>query len=337
MMTVRIGVIGAGMIGTYHVTRITHMIAGGSVTAVFDPITERAEAAALIAGCDVRPSWRAVVDDPAVDAVLVASPGELHPEQSVACVRAGKPVLCEKPLALSAAGALDVVRAEVAAGRRLVQVGFMRRFDPGYLELRGGLAAGTIGEPLLAHAVHRNAVAPEFFRGEMALTDSVVHEFDAFRWLFGSEIGSVTVLAVKPNPDGPTGVRDPQLVLARFTGGELVTIESFVNCGYGYDVRCEVVGSRGTLSLTMPRNTVLRKDFRGSEQVPGDWLDRFGAAYTAQLQAWVDGVAQGRATGPSAWDGYAAAAAARAAVESSVTGGPVDVALNDRPAPYDVA
>lgn len=335
-MTVRIGVVGAGMIGSYHVMRLTHSIRGALVTAVFDTVTERADAVASIADCEVAPTWQAVVTDPAVDAVLIASPGELHPEQAVACVRAGKPVLCEKPLALSAGEALDVVRAEVDAGRRRVQVGFMRRFDPGYLDLHGGLVDGVIGEPLLAHAVHRNAAAPEFFRGEMALTDSVVHEFDVFRWLFGSEIVSVTVVPVKPAPHGPAGVRDPQLVLARFAGGEVVTIESFVNCGYGYDVRCEVVGSAGTLSLETPRNTFLRKDFRGAEQVPADWLDRFAPAYTAQLQAWVDAVARGRSTGPGAWDGYAAAAAAEAAVTSSVTGAPVTVALADRPALYGV-
>src|SRR5215213_2133248 len=145
------------MIGTEHVRRLAGQVAGSRVAAVFDVATERATALAGEVGARAHTSWTDLVDDPGVDAVLIASPGDLHAEQVLACLAAGRPVLCEKPLATTAGDALKVVQAEVAAGRRLVQVGFMRRYDAGYRDVKAAVDAGTIGEPLLAHAVHRNA------------------------------------------------------------------------------------------------------------------------------------------------------------------------------------
>jgi myo-inositol 2-dehydrogenase/D-chiro-inositol 1-dehydrogenase len=277
-MTLRVGVIGTGMIGADHVARLATQISGAQVTAVFDVATERAQQVAATAGATSHASWQDLVASPDVDAVLIASPGELHPEQTIAGIRAGKPVLCEKPLAAAATDALRVVDAEVAAGRRYVQVGFMRRYDAGYLAVLQAMRDGVIGEPLLAHAVHRNAGVPDFFRGEMALTDSLVHEFDVFRWLFDSEITAVTVLPVKTSPLAAEGMRDPQLVVVQLAGGEVVIIESFVNCQYGYDVRCEVVGSLGTVSLDNPRTAVVVTAGSRSENVPADWQVRFAPA-----------------------------------------------------------
>ncbi|WP_088320197.1 Gfo/Idh/MocA family protein [Kineosporia sp. R_H_3] len=333
-MTVRVGVVGTGMIGSDHVARLSTQVAGAAVTAVFDVATDRAREVAASAGARSLASWQDVVAADDVDAVLVASPGEVHPEQVVACIAAGKPVLCEKPLATSAAQAVRVLEAEVASGRRSVQVGFMRRYDPGYLDVRRAITDGVIGEPLLAHAVHRNAGVPDFFRGEMALTDSVVHEIDVFRWLFGAEIAAVTVVPVRRSPLAAGDLRDPQLVVLELTGGQVVTVESFVNCRYGYDVRCEVVGSTGTVSLDNPRTTAVRTAGARSERVPADWQERFAPAYLEELRAWVDGLAAGRVDGPSTWDGYAATAVAEAAVRSSREGRRVDVELVPRPDLY---
>jgi myo-inositol 2-dehydrogenase/D-chiro-inositol 1-dehydrogenase len=333
-MTIRVGVIGTGMIGSEHVGRLSRGVVGAQVSAVFDVATERAAQIASDVGATPHPSWEAVVAAPDVDAVVIASPGELHPRQTIACIEAGKPVLCEKPLATTPAEALRVVRAEAATGSRKVQVGFMRRYDLGYVDLKKAMSDGTIGEPLLAHAVHRNASVPDFFAGEMSLTDSVVHEFDAFRWLFDSEVTAVTVLPVKQSPLAAAHLRDPQIVLLQMAGGEVVTVESFVNCRYGYDVRCEVVGSLGTVSLDNPRTTVVLGGARRSEPVPADWRERFAPAYLRELQLWVAGLAAGRVEGPSAWDGYAATAVADAAVTSYTKGERVAVDLAARPALY---
>jgi myo-inositol 2-dehydrogenase/D-chiro-inositol 1-dehydrogenase len=336
-VTVSVGVIGTGMIGTQHVHRLTGHVVGSRVGAVFDVATDRAAALAVEVGATAHSSWSALVDDPAVDAVLVASPGDLHAEQVLACLAAGKSVLCEKPLATVAGDALKVVQAEAAAGRRLVQVGFMRRYDAGFRDVKAAIDGGAIGEPLLAHAVHRNPSVPDFFVGEMSLTDSLVHEFDTFRWLFGQEIVATTVVPVRQSPLGAGHLRDPQIVLLELANGAVVDAESFVNCRYGYDVRCEVVGSTGTVALDNPRTTVLLGDGRRGEAVPADWGVRFGQAYADELQAWVDAVAAGRgvAEGASdAWDGYAAIAVAETAVASFAQRARAEVALAERPGLY---
>jgi myo-inositol 2-dehydrogenase / D-chiro-inositol 1-dehydrogenase len=332
-----VGVIGTGMIGTEHVRRLASQVAGSRVGAVFDVATDRAAALASDVGARLTRSWAELVDDPGVDAVLIASPGDLHAEQVLACLAAGKSVLCEKPLATRADDALKVVEAEVAAGRRLVQVGFMRRYDPGFRDVKTAMDSGAIGEPLLAHAVHRNPSVPDTFVGEMSLTDSLVHEFDTFRWLFGQEIVATTVVPVRQSPLGAGHLRDPQIVLLELANGAVVDAESFVNCRYGYDVRCEVVGSTGTVTLDNPRTTVVLGDGRRGEAVPPDWRVRFGQAYQEEMQAWVDALTGGSTVAhgaADAWDGYAAIAVAETAVASFAQGARSEVTLTDKPDLY---
>jgi len=324
------------MIGTQHVHRLAREVVGSSVAAVFDVVADRAAALAQEVGATSAGSWAEVVEDADVDAVLIASPGDLHAEQVLACLAAGKPVLCEKPLATTAGDALKVVQAEVAAGRRLVQVGFMRRYDPGFRDVKAAIDGGAIGEPLLAHAVHRNASVPDAFVGEMSLTDSLVHEFDTFRWLFGQEIVATTVVAVRHSPLA-AHLRDPQIVLLELGNGAVVDAESFVNCRYGYDVRCEVVGSTGTVALDNPRTTIVLGAGRRGETVPPDWGVRFGRAYQDELQAWIDALAGGATVAPGAsdaWDGYAAISVAETAVASFGLHARTEVQLVERPDLY---
>ncbi len=333
-MTVSVGVVGTGRIGADHVERLSRQVAGSRVAAVFDTATGRAAAVAAGAGAVACAGAADVVAHPDVDAVVIASPGDTHADLVLDCLAAGKPVLCEKPLATTAADGLRVLTAEAALGRRLVQVGFMRRYDAAYRELKAGLDSGAVGQPLLLHCVHRNAAAPPGFTSEMALTDSVVHEVDAARWLLGEELVAATVVAVRPSPLVGAGVRDPQLVLLESASGVLVEVESFLNCRYGYDVRCEVVGSSGTVSLETPAAGLVTAAGRRSAAVAADWRVRFADAYRVELQDWVDGLAAGRVAGPSSWDGYAAAAVAEACVASLRGGVRVEVELAARPPLY---
>ncbi len=331
-MTLRIGMIGAGNIGSYHIDRIATQLSGAAVTAVFDVATDRAREAAEGVGALAHAEALDVVEDDNVDAVIIASPGELHTDQVLACIEAGKPVMCEKPLATTTQDALKVVEAELATGRQLVQVGFMRRYDRGYQQIKSALDSGRIGEALLVHAVHRNPTVPETFREFMAITDSIVHEIDTSRWLLNEEIVAVSVRSGKKSPHAPA--KDPQMMLFETTSGVLVDVESFVNCQYGYDVRCELVGSEGYAALENPMlSAVVTSDGRGTV-VPADWRERFGAAYGAELQSWIDSVPTGVYAGANAWDGYAATAVADAGVRALESGRRVTVDLVERPSFY---
>jgi myo-inositol 2-dehydrogenase/D-chiro-inositol 1-dehydrogenase len=332
-MTLRIGVVGTGNIGTYHARRIATEIAGAEVTALFDVTTDRVTELATELGAAARPEASAVIDDPEIDAVVIASPGHLHADQVLACIAAGKPVLCEKPLATTTEDCLKVVEAEVASGRQLVQVGFMRRYDAAYRQMKAALEGDEIGEALLMHCVHRNPMTPETFTREMALTDSVIHEIDTTRWLLNEEITAVSFRAGKRTPG--TAVQDPQIVMLETTSGVLVDVESFVRCQYGYDVRCELVGSQGLATLHDPAMASVVRAGQRAHRVPEDWRARFGAAFHTEIQSWVHSVETGDYHGASAWDGYAATAVAEAGLTALAGGETVQVQLADRPAFYD--
>lgn len=333
METLHIGVIGTGNIGGYHIDTITNRVSGALISAVFDVDAGRARALAERTGAIVHIRAEDLIEDHAVDAVLIASTGDAHAEQALACVAAGKPVLCEKPLAPSTQECLKVIEAEVSSARHLVQVGFMRRYDRAYQELKASLDEGVLGEALMLHCRHRNPSVYDYFTSDMSLTDSVVHEVDTSRWLLDDEIVSVSVLAGKHSPSA--AIEDPQLVVFETSSGVLVDVESFVNAQYGYDVHCEVVGSHGVAAIGTPvRGTVTREGSR-SLGVPADWKERFDAAYHAELQDWVNQAQAGRVQGADAWDGYAATAVAEAGLRARSEHAQATVELVDRPSFYD--
>lgn len=314
--------------------RLARRVSGARVVATFDVNMERSEELAAEHGARAHASAGELIEDPDVDAIVLASPGETHAGLTIRCIEAGKPVLCEKPLAPTVAECLDVLAAEVAIGRRLTQLGFMRRYDSGYLRVKQAIDAATVGDVLLLHCVHRNAGSAAGHTSAMSFTDSAIHEIDTARWLTGEEVVSATVVPVRSSPAAPSGLRDPQILLLGLGSGAVVEIEVFVNCGYGYDVRCEVVGSAGTVSLENPSTGVVTRDGARREPVPEDWRIRFGDAYLLELQEWVDGVARGEATGPSVWDGYAATVVACACVDALDSGREVAVKLVERPPLY---
>jgi myo-inositol 2-dehydrogenase/D-chiro-inositol 1-dehydrogenase len=329
-------VIGVGSIGADHVRRISSRVSGARAGALFDVDQARAGHFAAQVGATAHHRAEDLIVDPAVDAVVIASPGPTHAELTLACIAAGKPVLCEKPLATTGDDCLKVVEAEVAYGRRLVQVGFMRRYDASYRQVKAALDEGDIGEALLLHCRHRNVSVPSTFTTEMVLTDSLVHEIDSVRWLLGEEIAAVTVVLPRRSPLAAEQLQDPLLVLMETDTGAVAVVELFVNCQYGYDVRCEVVGSLGTASLQNPGLGVISRDGAESSPVPRDWQTRFGPAYLAELQEWVDSLTSETVHGPSAWDGYAATAVAESALQALQSGSRTAVALAERPSFYAV-
>ncbi len=334
-MTVQVGVVGVGMIGQDHIRRLTRVLSGVDVVAVSDVDGERARAVADgLRDVAVHATGEQLVADDRVDAVVVCSWGETHEQYVLAAIAAGKPVFCEKPLATTQDACRRILAAETAAGRRLVQVGYMRRYDAGYRALRAVVQGGSIGLPLLMHCTHRNAGVPAHYVAEMMVSDTAVHEIDMVRWMFGEEIVAAQVLTPRRNRNGGE-LRDPLVLLLQMESGILVDVEISVNIRYGYDIRGEVVGEEGTAELVEPSPVRVRRAGTVAQPVPADWRERFVRAYDVELQEWVDAVAGDGELGPSSWDGYAATAVSDAGLTALRTGERVPVSLGDRPALYE--
>ena len=333
-MTVRVGVIGVGMIGQDHIRRLTRVLSGVDVVAVSDVDAERARTVADgLRDAQVFGTGEELVAADRVDAVVVCSWGETHEQYVLAALAAGKPVFCEKPLATTADACLRILAEETRLGRRLVQVGYMRRYDAAYRALREVVHSGAIGLPLLMHCTHRNPGVPAYYRKESAITDTAVHEIDLVRWLFDEEIAAATVLVPRRSRNGGE-LQDPLVLLLEMASGLLVDVEISVNIRYGYDIRGEVVGEDGTASLGEASPVRVRRAGLASDRVPVDWRERFVRAYDVELQEWVDAVAGDGELGPSSWDGYAAAVVSDAALEAMRTGARVPVSLADKPDLY---
>ncbi|GHE57290.1 inositol 2-dehydrogenase [Streptomyces spiralis] len=330
-----VAVLGAGHMGADHIRRLDQVVSGARVAAVADPDTARAkEAVGGIAGVSVHEDAVAALDAPGVEAVLIASPGPAHEEALLAAFARGLPVLCEKPMVPDSDGALRVVEAEARLGRRLAQIGFMRRYDAEYRRLKSLLDGGALGRPLMLHCTHRNVSSPPHFTSAMLINSSVSHEIDAARWLLGQELTAVTVLRPAPSSGAPQGLLDPQFVLFETERGALVDVEVFVNCGFGYQVRCEAVGETGSARIGEEHGMAVTSGGGARQEVPQDYLVRFADAYDREVQAWVDATRRGRVTGPDTWDGYAASAVAEAGVRSLEEGGRVQITLAPRPDLY---
>ena len=332
-MTVNIGLIGTGVMGADHARTLAAQVAGVRLRSLTDADAARAKAVAAETGAEVvAADPLAVINDPTVDAVLIASPDHTHHELTLACIAAGKPVLCEKPLAPTSGECLDIIAAETRRGQRLVQVGYMRRFDPAYVEMKATLQSGRLGHPLFFHCVHRNLSAPPWFNSKMAISNSAVHEIDISRWLLDEELASIQVF--QPATSDPSAAVAPVFLVMRTVSGTIVNVENNNNGGYGYDVKGELACEKGAVSLKPPLNSeVSFGQFQGTNY-PADWRPRFANAYRLQLQAWVKSIESGTTTGASAWDGYAASAVGEAGLAALAAGTAVNITMEPKPRFY---
>lgn len=328
-MTLQIGLIGAGMMGTDHARTISGYVPDARVAKVFDFDVARANELATELNASIADSAEDLIGDEGIDAIIVASPDNTHAVLAKFAIAAGKPILCEKPLGISAAESQTVVDAEIDAGKPLVTVGFMRRFDPGYVALKRELERGALGKARLVHNVHRNQVGHPSISTKGIVINSMIHELDIVSWLVGSPLSSIRI-------DSPVdvGLRDPLLAILHLADGTLSTVEVFIFASYGYDVRCEIVGTTATAALNPQSTLVESRVGMSGHAIPADFRTRFRDAYRLELTAWVAGAAAGDCIGPTAWDGHLANLAAAAGIQAVITGESVPVTSPQRPEFY---
>jgi len=341
MMDERLGValVGAGLMGAYHGETLARRLPDARLVAVVDPVEAAARRLLDRIGGSGRPAagaprWERelapALADPAVEAVVVATPGWLHADAIVAAAEAGKAVFCEKPITYTLEDADRALAAVERAGVPL-QIGFQRRFDPGFRRARAAVADGTLGQVQLLRSITRD---PE--RTDMAgmppgtiFRDTLIHDFDMLRWLADSEAVEVFALAdalIAPQLK-PQGLLDTAVVTVRFANGALATADASFSAAYGYDVRAEVFGSDGMMTVGNGAPDTAWHFSRGGVTRPQvNWfLDLFGHAYVAELAHFVECVRTGQPPAVTGQDGRAALVMALAALASVETGRPVRV------------
>jgi myo-inositol 2-dehydrogenase/D-chiro-inositol 1-dehydrogenase len=325
-LTLSVGIIGTGIMGADHALTLHRWVSGATVTGLVDLDRTRAEhVGEMIPSARVYDDPAALIEDRSVDAVVIASHDASHAELAAACVRAGKPVMCEKPLAPTLSEAVALLQELTTSEASLISLGFMRRFDPGYTALKKTITDRALGVPVLLHSVGRGVSSISGTTTESAITNSTIHDFDIVSWLLTSPVVEVSWHATRRSTE-VDGFHDPQLILLRTQDGVLSTVETFLNARYGYDIRCDVVAELGTASLAEPVRTVTDTDQRRSVGYAADWRPRFADAYRLELQTWVDTVtAQPWSGSPSplatAVDGLIASAVADAVIASMHNGG----------------
>lgn len=332
----RVAVVGAGMMGADHIRRITERISGARVAAIVEPDSGRASAAADAApGALTFANLEDAIHAGAADAVLIATPGQFHAPVLRPALEARLPILCEKPLTQDSASSLEILELEQQLDRPHIQVGFMRRFDAEYQQLRELIASGDAGELLMVRAVHRNPSVPESYTQAMLINDSVVHEFDVVPWLAGSRVVSVEVKFPRRNSLAPERLREPILVIMELENGVLVDVEMNVSVQFGYQVATEAVLERGVARIGQPSGMQRWESGQYLVKEHESFTTRFAAAYDAQIQRWVDAVRRGDLVdGPNAFDGYLVALSCEAGVRALTEPGAHPVEAVVRPAFY---
>ena len=331
----KVGIIGTGGMGTRHISNIQNHTSA-HVIAVMDVDRERGQAAAEIAGkCKVYTNSEALITDPSVEAVVIASPDPFHAEAALGCIAAGKPTLCEKPLAMTLEDAKMVFDEEVAGGKRLMQLGFMREYDPAHRAVKEVVERGDLGDVVLFRGIHTGYALPKVRTVEDVIINSSVHDIHSARWLLQDEVEQVYVQRVVSDPKRPDTCRMLVTQLT-FKNGSLGILEVNAEAPFGYQVDVELTGSKASVRTPRafwPTIFTAGKEWQG---IDDDWLMRFSLAYIYEVQAWVQSVIDGKPTGPSTWDGYAAMMVADACVESFKTGLPQTVPDLKRPALYEL-
>ncbi|MFC3396167.1 inositol 2-dehydrogenase IolG1 [Brenneria rubrifaciens] len=339
-MTLKAGIVGIGKIGSDHLRRLAYTISGVDVAAVSDVVPGRAKVALDAFNINAKDynDYRDLINDKDVEVVVITASNESHADIAVAALNANKYVFCEKPLAVTARDCQRVIEAERMAGKRMLQVGFMRRYDAGYVQLKNIIDSQAIGLPLMVHGRHYNASTVPEYKTPQAIYETLIHEIDVMHWLLDDDYKSVKVYfprqsSLVTSDNGK--LRDPQVVVMETTKGITIVVEVFVNSQYGYDIHCDVTCEKGMAELPTVASVAVRSAAKYSTDILVDWKERFIEAYDIQFQDFFDRLnAQQPPAGPTAWDGYLAAVTADACVKSQETGHTERIELPEKIAFY---
>jgi predicted dehydrogenase len=338
MRKLGVGVLGVGEMGKRHAENLRRLVPEARLVAIADAAAERAR---LVAEELEIENWysslEAMLERKDLDAVLIATPDKFHAKAVETAVRAGKDVLCEKPLALNLADARAALDAVAKAGRRL-QVGFMRRYDPAYAAAMKRIEAGEIGVPVIFKSVGRDkewapiAAYQSRINGMLFYTNTI-HDFDLARWMMQDEVNAVhayTTTSIRPEL-ATHGDLVASVVNLTYRRGAIGNVESYAQAVYAYDVRTEIIGSKGSIFVgSLQQAPVVFLTARGGERSLADhFLTRFADAYLAEVRDFVHNMLHDRAPRVTGDDGLKALAIAVAAEQSYLQAKPIEVALAD--------
>jgi myo-inositol 2-dehydrogenase/D-chiro-inositol 1-dehydrogenase len=324
----KIALLGAGRIGRIHAANaMAHP--GLTLSHIVDPVAANADALAAETGAVVA-SLETVLADAGVEGVIVASSTDAHLDHCLRAAAAGKAIFCEKPLDM------DLARARAAAdklkGARLF-LGFNRRFDPSFQALKARLAEGAVGALETLQITSNDPAPPPVAYLKVSgglLKDMAIHDFDMARWLLGeapSEVFAWGSCLVDP-AIGEAGDIDTARTMLKTASGKLCVIANSRRSGFGYDQRIEAYGAAGMVradNVTESTVQVWREDGAAADKFQNFFLDRYAAAYRAEMAHFAD-ILAGRAKPAIGYaDGVAALALAEAAGESLKTGRPVSL------------
>lgn len=327
----KVALLGAGRIAGVHATSITNN-PGSTLVAVSDINAEAAAKLAAQYGAEAR-TTDAILNDPAIDAVLIATSTDTHSDLIEKATGAGKAVLCEKPVDLSLARA-QACQTVVARNGKPVMIGFNRRFDPNFSALKAALDRGEIGKAELLSITSFDPAPPPVAYIKVSgglFRDMMIHDFDMANFIMGAAPVSVSAVgtSIVDPAIGDAGDVDTAVVTLTYADGRIAVIKNSRRAVYGYDQRVELLGSDGLLQAqNMLENTVVKSTTAGVTGAKPTYffLERYMPAYAAEWAAFVAAVTSREALPVTLNDGIAALAMAEAATQSAKSGQPVKLA-----------
>eukprot|EP00871_Galdieria_phlegrea_P000924 jgi/Galph1/1832/GphlegSOOS_G509.1 len=338
--TVGIGIIGAGRIGQVHAENLAFRIKKGRLVGVASGTKQLAERCSLATGCQPYYDYHELLEDPRVDAVCICSASNQHTKQIMEAARAGKHIFCEKPIDTDLKKIDEALQVVKECGVKL-QVGFNRRFDQNYARVRKAMMNHEIGTPHILHIVSRDPAPPpiEYLQNSGGIwLDCTIHDFDMARFLIGDEVQEVYAVGavnVVPEMKAFQDV-DTSVVLLRFRNGVIGTIDNSRQAVYGYDQRCEVFGSKGSVHINnnFPNSAVISTSEKIMRDLPLHFfMERYTESFIEELVQFCDCILSNQPIPVTGWDGRAPLVIALAARKSYLEQRPVRVEEVDIPIP----